>query len=63
MKFIHPDILQNEKQETAWMVQNLREQSELLQVMLLYYRSVEHSAEHQLTLATTFKVSGFLWPL
>ena len=47
---------QTERQASVWLLQNLKEQCELLEIIFLYYRNVEHSPSSLLELATFFKV-------
>ena len=46
-----------ERQLAMWLVHNLREQCELLEIMLLYYRNVDIEASGLLTLISKFKVT------
>ena len=50
--------VQTERQAALWLVQTLREQCELLEIMLLYYRNVDISACQLLGIVTKFKVSS-----
>lgn len=53
--------LQNDRQICVWMVQNLREQCELLELLVLYYKNVEHPTESILHLLTLFKVTDLFF--
>ncbi|XP_064649346.1 nucleoporin NUP188-like isoform X2 [Lineus longissimus] len=49
----------NERQACIWLVQNLREQCELLEIILLFYKDFQHQAKDLLSTFTQFKKQGF----
>lgn len=48
-----------EKQGSAWILSNLREQCELLELLLIYYKRTEHKLPDLVELLKLFKKQGF----
>ncbi|XP_074655526.1 nucleoporin NUP188-like [Tubulanus polymorphus] len=46
-------------QSKIWMVQNLKEQCELLEILLLYYKDIQHAPKDLLKILKLFKANGF----
>ena len=50
---------QGQQEEAAWLIQMLREQIELLEIVLLYYKDYKHVAPELLKTASLFQSMGF----
>lgn len=54
-----PPPLQGQQEEASWLIHVLKEQCELLEIVLLYFKDYTHTAPDLLATATRFQSLGF----